>query len=86
MSELSRACFKRDNWHCRSCHSTFGLQPHHIKFRSQGGADTLDNLVTLCWICHRDVHDGFLEVKWEREITMEGRIVVWFRRKRGWKP
>lgn len=32
------------------------LDPHHILRRSQGGQDTLDNLVTLCRAHHDWVH------------------------------
>ncbi len=33
------------------------LDPHHIQRRSQGGADTVENLVTLCRAHHRWVHE-----------------------------
>jgi 5-methylcytosine-specific restriction endonuclease McrA len=33
------------------------LDPHHVLRRSQGGLDTLDNLVTLCRACHSWVHE-----------------------------
>lgn len=31
--------------------------PHHVLRRSQGGTDTIDNLVTLCRAHHRWVHE-----------------------------
>jgi 5-methylcytosine-specific restriction endonuclease McrA len=34
-----------------------GLAPHHRLRRSQGGPHTIENLVLLCWRCHRWVHD-----------------------------
>lgn len=37
--------------------SPFPLAPHHIIFRSQGGEDTLENLITLCAHHHRRIHD-----------------------------
>ena len=55
---MALECFKRDGWHCRNCNSTQNLHPHHIVYKSQGGPDTLYNLVTLCMNCHRDVHEG----------------------------
>ncbi len=55
--KLTIDMLNRDNHSCRYCGSSFQLQPHHRKFRSQGGGDTLDNLVTLCAKCHRAVHD-----------------------------
>jgi 5-methylcytosine-specific restriction endonuclease McrA len=74
-----KAMYKRDGWHCRHCNSSFMLTPHHIIHRSQGGQDDLDNLVTLCVICHNAHHDGKLRV-WKEDG------VVKFRRMRGWKP
>lgn len=49
------------------------IDPHHIKRRSQGGLDTLDNLVSLCRAHHDWVHQhiseaielGFLKHGWE---------------------
>jgi 5-methylcytosine-specific restriction endonuclease McrA len=61
-SWLKLECFKRDRWHCRHCYSTQNLHPHHITFKSQGGADELWDLVTLCYQCHRDVHEGRLRI------------------------
>ena len=31
---------------------------HHIVFRSQGGSDESENLITLCHTCHKALHDG----------------------------
>ena len=45
---VSRAVYQRDNWHCRHCNNSNGLDPHHVKFASAGGTDTLDNLIALC--------------------------------------
>jgi len=39
-------------------------QPHHVKFRSQGGGDEPTNLTTLCTQCHlRGVHQGHIVVR-----------------------
>jgi hypothetical protein len=65
--DISTACFTRDGWHCQSCNSSQGLHPHHIKYKSHGGPDELENLITLCWICHGAVHAGILELKQERD-------------------
>jgi len=32
------------------------LEVHHEQFRSQSGADSEQNLITLCRECHADVH------------------------------
>ena len=33
---------------------------HHVKFKSNGGTDDEENLLTLCEDCHKGVHDGTL--------------------------
>jgi 5-methylcytosine-specific restriction endonuclease McrA len=37
--------------------------PHHIRRRSQGGTDTVDNLVLLHRECHRWVHTHIAEAR-----------------------
>lgn len=49
----------RDDYKCQCCHkSGIPLQVHHIVYRSNGGSDHEDNLITLCEICHKGIHDG----------------------------
>lgn len=50
---LCEECGKPPDWR--------GLAPHHIKFRSQGGKDTYNNLKMLCGKCHSKAH-GIKEV------------------------
>lgn len=54
---------KRDNFTCQDCgikpDQTRKLQVHHIKRRKDGGTDTPDNLLTLCFSCHKKA-DGRL--------------------------
>lgn len=53
--ELRSSCFKRDAHHCMRCDQRLAvteLTAHHIIPRSQGGPDTLHNLITLCCECH----------------------------------
>jgi predicted HNH restriction endonuclease len=33
-------------------------QHHHIVFRSRGGLNVAENLITVCGSCHADIHDG----------------------------
>jgi hypothetical protein len=44
----------RDQNQCsiEGCHSTYRLQPHHIRERQHGGNHHPDNLITLCWYHH----------------------------------
>lgn len=49
----------RDNYSCQKCKCTKAkLHVHHIKFRSQGGTNTPDNLITLCESCHSKLHNN----------------------------
>lgn len=53
----------RDKYTCQVCKAkNTRLEVHHIKYRSQGGTDDLDNLITLCADCHKKVHAGKLSI------------------------
>lgn len=80
--EIARSCFERDGWKCRQCLSTSGLHPHHLVYKSHGGPDTLANLLTLDWRCHRMHHDGFLDIEWGE---LGGNGPVTFTRKKGYR-
>ena len=59
---IVKAVFERDNYTCYECDrqepvEQHSLQVHHVILKSQGGKDTMDNLITLCWQCHRLEHD-----------------------------
>lgn len=46
--------FARDSYTCQVCKKSKDkiLQTHHIVYRSQGGSDRADNLITVCKDCH----------------------------------
>jgi len=71
-SELRAQAMERDQYVCRwpNC-ITFGypLQMAHLKQSSQGGPDTLDNVVMLC-PTHHDVLDNRV-VKGRRAATLD---------------
>jgi hypothetical protein len=49
----------RDEYSCQKCSGKKKdkrLHVHHIVFRSKGGTNSPDNLVTLCEICHKNLH------------------------------
>ena len=51
----------RDNYTCQCCGKKHvRLEVHHIIFRSLGGSDELDNLITLCEKCHAAIHAGLI--------------------------
>jgi 5-methylcytosine-specific restriction endonuclease McrA len=83
-SSISNLLYLRDSHGCRHCKSRNNLTPHHVKFRSQGGTDNLDNLITLCMVCHNAVHAGNLTLD---VISLENNnLRVHFTRNNGWKP
>jgi len=45
----------RDNYSCQVCGTNMHLTVHHIRPRSQGGDNRVDNLITLCAHCHDEV-------------------------------
>jgi hypothetical protein len=78
--------YARDNFECQSPLCTRrDVTPHHLVFRSKGGGDDLENLISLCTWCHLfGIHQGLIraeppasKVRWElgREpiIVVEGR-------------
>jgi hypothetical protein len=59
--------FARDNYTCQICKKDKGiLETHHIIFRSNGGTDKPDNLVTLHLHCHMKFHSGEIKHKFSK--------------------
>lgn len=61
--ETWRLLLNRDGFKCLNCNSEENLAPAHYKSRGSGGASNLEDLMLLCWNCHRKSHDGKLLVK-----------------------
>jgi 5-methylcytosine-specific restriction endonuclease McrA len=55
-AQLCRRVIERDSWSCQNCGRGSQLQVHHLRFRSALGDDSLENLITLCDVCHANVH------------------------------
>ncbi len=53
---LRQRVLRRDGWRCQSCGTMSNLEVHHKQFRSHSGEDSEDNLITLCALCHADIH------------------------------
>ena len=81
---IKKYVFLRDNWHCRHCNNSNGLDPHHVVYKSAGGEDVEWNLLTLCRKCHDDVHAGRLKI--EILTLLPYNILVKFWKQQGWKP
>lgn len=63
--------FARDNYTCQCCGKSKGkiLQTHHIIYRSNGGTNRVDNLITICTDCHTPENHkkGGILYKWQEE-------------------
>jgi len=51
-------------------------------YKSAQGTNDVWNLLTLCWNCHRQHHDGFLTITWG---LLRGNGPVQFTREEGYK-
>ena len=51
-NNFEKQVLRRDGWRCQCCGNRSNLEVHHKEFRSQGGNDSEENLVTLCVRCH----------------------------------
>lgn len=47
------------------------LEVHHLKFRSKGGSDAPDNLLTLCQKHHAALHDGKIKLNLTKHKTLK---------------
>ena len=56
LANLREAVFTRDHYRCRICgkgvENGVILHAHHIRYRSEGGTDRINNLLTVCSKCH----------------------------------
>ena len=56
--QLCEEVLQRDSWRCQACGTASNLEVHHQQHRSQSGDDSERNLITLCAVCHQNVHHG----------------------------
>lgn len=60
--ETRKAVYRRDGYQCALCSSTRFLCIHHVIPRGQGGArENPQNMITLCRVCHMQVHGQDLD-------------------------
>ena len=63
--------FVRDNYTCQCCGKSKDkvLQTHHIIYRSNGGSNRVDNLITVCTDCHtyENHQKGGVLYKWQEQ-------------------
>ena len=48
-----------DYFPCEVC-GDVATDIHHIKYKSRGGKDEIDNLIGLCRSCHNKAHDEII--------------------------
>jgi 5-methylcytosine-specific restriction endonuclease McrA len=69
ISKTTRAIVNiRDGASCVLC-GRFSDDLHHVEKRSQGGSDNPQNLVSLCRICHENVHENDSSGELYQKIT-----------------
>lgn len=65
LDPVKRAVLRRDGYKCSKCHWTHDewnrsdprhLELHHIKQHVKGGENTENNLLTICTVCHDNIH------------------------------
>jgi len=80
-----KKAYVRDYGRCLICGCplrTEEAHPHHIKWKSNGGGDELENIATVGFACHRAIHDldvmidGKRLSKKETADLLRGRIHV----------
>ena len=52
----------RDNYTCQVCGSQKDVEGHHIVDHQFLGTATIDNIVSLCHACHKEVHRGNIDI------------------------
>ena len=58
-SSRREAILSRDSYTCQICSKKHTkLEVHHIVYRSNGGTNDENNLITLCEDCHNGIHNG----------------------------
>ena len=53
---------ERDRNTCQICGSTNHAEGHHLVDYAFGGAANEDNIITLCHECHKNVHNGLIDL------------------------
>ncbi|AWO74945.1 HNH endonuclease [Geobacillus thermoleovorans] len=62
---------------CLVCGSTYNIEAHHVRFRSQGGRGKWRNLAPLCKIHHQLAHQDRDFADWLRQ-EREARYGSWY--------
>lgn len=52
----------RDNYICQVCGTNHKVEGHHIIDHQFSGAGIIDNIISLCNKCHKEVHKGNIDI------------------------
>ena len=52
----------RDDYTCQACGSKKDVEGHHILDHQFFGAASIDNIISLCHSCHKEVHRGNMDI------------------------
>ncbi len=74
--ELRKKVHKIAGGYCEICLCTYAPiesgHVHHVKSVGAGGNDSADNCIWVCYVCHRNIHNGV--IRRERAVeALEGR-------------
>ena len=72
LDAITPALIERAGGVCEICRAAWGTHRHHVLRRSQGGTNTLKDLLLLCGECHSHVHANpelAYEMGWLRKGT-----------------
>lgn len=81
--KIKSEVFSRDRFKCQKCGfmgNSEELEAHHIRMRVDGGDDLVDNLVTLCFICHYFAPDNDKDFEIYLKEKLNGTILNTFRK------
>lgn len=76
-AETRKAVAARDGGACQKCGRRDGLQVHHIVNVIDGGTNDLENLATLCSLCHNEWHLVLgVHIPWDRWLKLPPASIV----------
>ena len=68
----------RDGYQCQAgkCGCSEKLHVHHMTFRSQGGSDAPDNLITICEKHHNELHAGKFSLSVKKHKSLKAATMM----------
>lgn len=67
------AILARDGQRCLQCGCRTGLTIDHIRAKSDGGTDQMENLQTLCEDCNLEKGDAYMDFRGRRRRDLPGK-------------